>query len=107
MSNWRILYGKGVAEDIAALDGSIRPQVLNAIRKVSQNPLPRREGGYGTELGHRNGIDLTGCLKIKLKKPGIRVIYTLERSAQDMTIIIIGLRADLAVYKNAFQRLDR
>ena len=107
MSNWRILYGRGVAEDIAALDGSIRPQVFSAMRKVSQNPLPRREGGYGTELGNRNGIDLTGCLKIKLKKPGIRVIYTLDRSEQDMTIIIIGLRADLAVYKNAFQRLGR
>ena len=80
---------------------------MSALSKVSQNLLPKREGGYGVELGNKNGLDLTGCLKIKLKKYGIRIIYTLERNKQNMNIIVIGMRADLAVYKDAAQRLVR
>ena len=52
-------------QDFTKLDGSIKPQVLRALLKASQNPLPQKEGGYGVELGNRNGTDLTGCLKIK------------------------------------------
>ena len=107
MSNWNIVYDARVAADISGLDGSVRPQVLSALSKVSQNLLPKREGGYGVELGNKNGLDLTGCLKIKLKKYGIRIIYTLERNKQNMNIIVIGMRADLAVYKDAAQRLVR
>ena len=107
MGNWNIIYGEGVADDMKALDGSVRPQVFSAIRKVSQNPLPLREGGYGMELGKRNGIDLTGCLKIKLKKIGVRVVYRLERSEHEMNIIVVGMRADMKVYKQAAKRLGR
>ena len=64
MSRWNIVYRDEAIEDIAALDGSIRPQIAKVIHKVAENPLPQREGGYGVELGNRNGIDLTGCLKI-------------------------------------------
>ena len=107
LSSWNIVYGADVDEDMANLDGSVRPQVLSAIRKVSQNPLPKREGGYGTELGNKDGLNLTGCLKIKLRKAGIRVVYTLERTEQDMKIVIVGIRADLDVYRRAVQRLGR
>ena len=107
MSRWNILYREEAIEDIEALDGSIRPQVMKMIRRVAENPLPQREGGYGVELGNKNGVDLTGCLKIKLKKAGIRVIYTLERSGQDMTVVIVGMRADLEVYKETAKRLGK
>ncbi len=88
-----------------ALDGSVRAQVLSAVRKVSKNPLPKREGGYGTELGNKYGIDLTGCLKVKLKKAGIRIVYKLERTELGMRIIIVGMRADMVVYREAARRL--
>ena len=107
MSSWTIHYKKEVAGDFKQLDGSTYLQVVNAIQKTARNPLPRREGGYGTELGNQNGIDLTGCLKIKLKKAGIRVVYTLKRTEQGMEVIIIGLRADKKVYKEAARRLGR
>ncbi len=107
MSSWIVKYEDEAINDLQKLDGSIVNQVTRAIHKVSQNPLPQREGGYGAPLGNKNGIDLTGCLKIKLKKAGIRVVYTLERTETSMNIIIIGMRADLSVYKEAARRLGR
>lgn len=107
LSNWQISFTSEAQKDLQQLDGSIKPQVVAAIRKVSKNPLPQREGGYGMELGNKSGLDLTGCLKIKLKKAGIRIIYQIERSDEKMNVIIIGLRADLAVYREAIKRLGR
>ena len=94
-------------QDFTKLDGSVRPQVLRAMYKTSNNPLPQSEGGYGVELRNRNGIDLTGCLKLKIKKAGVRIVYTLERTAKSMNIVIIGMRADMEVYKEAAKRLGR
>ena len=37
--------------DLRKLDGSVKVQVLKGIRKVSQNPLPTNQGGYGKPLG--------------------------------------------------------
>ena len=107
MSSWKVKFEKRARQDYFNLDGSQRNQVMRAIYKTAQNPLPKREGGYGTELGNKNGNDLTGCLKIKLKKAGIRIIYKLERTAQGMTVVIIGMREDDNVYKEAARRLGR
>ena len=107
MSSWRIKFEQLARQDYERLDGSQKPQVLQAIYKTAQNPLPKREGGFGVELGNKDGTNLAGCLKIKLKKAGIRIIYTLERTEQGMTIIIIGMRKDDEVYKEAAQRLGK
>jgi len=36
---------------------------MKGIFKVSQNPLPNTEGGYGKPLGNHSGVNLTACLK--------------------------------------------
>jgi mRNA interferase RelE/StbE len=92
-------------DDIARLDGSQKREAEKAIFKVSQNPLPQREGGYGVELGNKAGLNLSGCLKIRLKKAGIRVVYQLKREKGRMVIVIIGMRAELEVYREAVKRL--
>ena len=102
---WNVILTKKATADLETLDGSVQWQVVKAIQKTAQNPLPTREGGYGVELGNKNGTDLTGCLKIKLKKAGIRVVYTLERTKQGMKVIVIGMRDDDEVYKEAARRL--
>lgn len=107
MSNWKIVYTPQAEQDLKNLDGSVRPQVTAAIRKVCNNPLSQREGGYGVELGNIDGVNLAGCLKIKLKKAGVRVVYTLMRRKHDMLIVIIGMRTNLTVYKEAAKRLGR
>ena len=65
--NWSVEYLPEAKKDLKNLDGSQRLLVLKAIKKVQTNPLPQPEGGYGKPLGNKNGNDLSGFLKVKLK----------------------------------------
>lgn len=103
---WEIVYIEAAVKDLQDLDGSVRKQVLRAIEKVAQNPQPKSEGGYGNPLGNRNGLNLTGYMKIKLRDVGIRVVYRIEEVNGVMRIIIIGARSDDEVYRLAVQRIQ-
>lgn len=103
---WEIVYIEAAVKDLQDLDGSVRKQVLRAIEKVAQNPQPKSEGGYGNPLGNRNGLNLTGYMKIKLHDAGIRVVYRIEEVNGVMRIIIIGARSDDEVYRLAVQRIQ-
>ena len=105
MTAWKTIYLPEAREDLRRLDGSTRLMVRKAIHKVLQNPLPQTEGGYGVPLGNRQGSHLAGCLKIKLLRVGIRVVYRLRHTEHGMEIIVIGVRADSEVYKVAEERL--
>ena len=102
--NREIHYSDEAKTDLRDLDGSQRKSVLKAIKKVSQNPLPVNEGGYGKPLGNKHGKDLTGLCKIKLMKEGIRVVYALIRTETSMKIVVIAARSDDEVYELAAQR---
>ena len=102
--NWEIHYSDEAKTDLRDLDGSQRKSVLKAIKKVSQNPLPVNEGGYGKPLGNKHGKDLTGLCKIKLMKEGIRVVYALIRTETTMKIVVIAARSDDEGYEVAAQR---
>ena len=102
--NWEIHYSDEAKTDLRDLDGSQRKSVLKAIKKVSQNPLPVNEGGYGKPLGNKHGKDLTGLCKIKLMKEGIRVVYALIRTETTMKIVVIAARSDDEGYEIAAQR---
>ena len=92
-------------QDLKNLDGSQRQLVLKAIKKVQQNPISIYEGGYGKPLGNKNGSDLSGFLKVKLKSAGLRVVYKVVRQDDKMLIIVIGARADEEVYGIAQKRI--
>ena len=98
---WMVEYLPEALEDLRKLDGSVRARVLKAIAKVAQNPLPEYEGGYGKPLGNKRTYDLTGLLKVKLKKDGIRIVYKVELTDTGMKVIVIGNRADEEVYRLA------
>ena len=102
--SWGIHYTDEARADLRDLDGSQRKTVIKAIAKVSQNPLPASEGGYGKPLGNKHGNDLTGLCKIKLLKEGIRVVYALVRTETAMKVIVIAARSDDEVYEIAAQR---
>jgi len=102
---WKVVFTKHALEDLKTLDGSLRGPVGKAIDKVSANPLPQSEGGYGKPLGNKAGMDLAGLLKIKLKKSGVRIVYSIKRSDEEMTIVIIGVRANDEVYAEASKRM--
>ena len=106
MTPWTIEFTKEAEKDRDSLDHTQRLQVNKAILKVSQNPLPQSEGGYGKPLGNKNSNNLTGLLKIKLLKLGIRVVYQLIRTDEIMKIIVVAARADDEVYEVAAKRIN-
>jgi mRNA interferase RelE/StbE len=105
MKPWIVEYTAEAENDISAFDNSQISQILKAINKVSQNPLPQSEGGYGKPLGNKQSNKLSGLYKIKLLKLGIRVIYELVRTDEIMEIIVVAARADSKVYEIAEKRM--
>ncbi|MCL2198636.1 MAG: type II toxin-antitoxin system RelE/ParE family toxin [Defluviitaleaceae bacterium] len=103
--SWVIEYHKKAEKDLAVLNNTVSTRVIKAILKVSQNPLPQSEGGYGKPLGNKKSSKLAGCMKIKLKSIGIRVVYQLIRTDATMKIIIISVRDNDEVYKEAEHRI--
>jgi len=104
---WTIEYLREVIEDIKQLDQGQRIQVVKAINKVSINPLPQAEGGYGKPLGNKGGTDLAGYCKIKLLKLGLRVVYKIVKENNTMKIIVVAARSDDEVYILAHKRKDK
>lgn len=101
---YEVQYLPQALKDLYKLDRSQQERVIKAIKKVSMNPLPNYEGGLGKPLGVRGNSKLTGFLKIKLKKDGIRIIYKLIKINSVMYIVVIGARSNDQVYKEANKR---
>lgn len=104
---WSIEFLAEAEKDIKKLDHSVQIQVLKGIRKVSQNPFPTEEGGYGKPLGNKSGINLTNFMKIKFRDLGIRVVYKVERMDGVMKIIVVSARTDEQVYKETVKRRNK
>ena len=102
--NYAIDYSDEAREDLKEFNIAQKRQINKAVFKVSANPLPQNEGGYGKPLGNTFGNNLTGLCKIVLKKMGIRVVYKLIRTETIMRIIVIAARADEEVYDIAAKR---
>ena len=104
---WCIEFLEEAEKDMKKLDHSAQIQVLKGIKKVSKNPLPIEEGGYGKPLGNKSGMNLTNLMKIKFRDLGIRVVYKTERTNGIMKIIVVSARTDEQVYKDAIKRRDK
>ena len=102
--SWQVEYFEEDKKDLKKLDRSAQIIVLKGIDKVSENPLPVQQGGYGKPLGNKSGTNLTNLLKIKFRDIGIRVVYKVEYTATVMKIIVISARADEQVYIEATTR---
>ena len=104
---WSIEFLEEAEKDMKKLDHSAQIQVLKGIIKVSKNPLPPEEGGYGKSWGNKRGTNLTNLMKIKFRELGIRVVYKIERVDGVMKIIVISARADERVYIEAAKRKEK
>lgn len=104
---WTLRYLPEAVKDLKGLSGNQRIMVVKAIEKVLENPLPAQEGGYGKPLGNKNGNDLSGFLKIKLKSAGIRIVYKVIKTETEMLVVVIGARADDEVYQMAGHRVEK
>ncbi len=104
---WSIEFLEEAKRDLKKLDHSVQVQVLKGIRKVSKNPLPVQEGGYGKPLGNKTGVNLTNLLKIKFRDLGIRVVYKTIQVDNVMKVIVVSARTDEQVYKEAGKRREK
>ncbi|MFQ9585320.1 MAG: type II toxin-antitoxin system RelE family toxin [Mediterraneibacter gnavus] len=104
---WSVEFLEEAKKDMKKLERSASIQVLKGIQKVSRNPLPVQEGGYGKPLGNKNGANLTNLLKIKFRDLGIRVVYKVERVEDVMKIIVVSARTDEQVYREAAKRREK
>ncbi|RSX50263.1 type II toxin-antitoxin system RelE family toxin [Bifidobacterium callimiconis] len=103
---WSIEFTKAATKDVSRLREPARSHVHAMLARVAENPLPSTEGGYGKPLGHKQGGNLTGYFKVKLRGDGLRVVYRLERTERAMIVIIVSIRDDGAVYKEAVRRIQ-
>lgn len=99
------MYSKQADKDMSKLDNHQRILIRKAITKVSKNPLPFTQGGFGIPLGNKHGFDLTGFNEIKLRGQNLRVIYYLKNEEMIMNNIMIGKRSDFEVYSETYKRI--
>ena len=104
---WSIEFIEEAQKDMKKLDHSAQIQVLKGITKVSGNPLPAEEGGYGKPLGNKSGTNLTNLMKIKFRDLGIRVVYKIERMDNIRKIIVVSARTDEQFYQEAAKRREK
>lgn len=102
--SWEIQYIKEALRDLKKLDPYNRKLILKAIKKTAERPLPPPDG-IGKPLGNQNDSNLSGYFKIKLRNLGYRVVYRLVMKDNVMQIIVISIRDDGAVYKEAERRV--
>ncbi len=101
---WKIEYIKEAQHDLKRLDPYNRKLILKAIDKTAKRPLPPPDG-IGKPLGNHAGSKLSGYYKIKLRDLGYQVVYQLIRENDMMRIIVISIRDDEAIYKEAERRI--
>ena len=101
---WNIEYIKEAQRDLKRLDPYNRKIILKAIEKTAERPLPPPEG-IGKPLGSHASSKLSGYYKIKLRDLGYRVVYQLITDGEIMRIIVISIRDDEAVYREAERRI--
>lgn len=106
-TSFTIQYHEAAIKDLKKLDAYIAKKVIQKINEVAENPLPINEGGKGLPLGNKMGLALTNLLKVKLQGLGMRAVYKLERTEKSMTIIVVGVRRDEEVYKEALKRIKK
>lgn len=102
--SWEIEYIKEAQRDLQKLDANNRRIILKAIEKTAQRPLPPPDG-IGKPLGNHAAANLSGYYKIKLRDLGYRVVYGLVREGNVMKVIVISIRDDDAVYREAERRI--
>ena len=102
---WNIEFIKEAQRDLKRLDPYTKKIILKAIDKVAERPLPPPEG-IGKPLGNHANSKLSGYYKIKLRDLGYRVVYKLITEGKIMRIIVIEIRDDETVYKEAERRIQ-
>ena len=92
---YRLKFMPEALEEWQRLDNSVRELFRKVLKKRLVQPhLP------GSELYG----DLRNCYKIKLRKQGFRLVYTVEDDQLVVLVLAVDKREDLAAYRSAILR---
>jgi mRNA interferase RelE/StbE len=97
---YKVLFHPDAAKEIASFDNRVKLLVLKQIKKLTITP------GVGSELGNKQGINLSGYRKIYADKKKIRIVYKIVDEKILIQIIAVGKREGMEVYKKAATRLQ-
>jgi len=96
IQKYRLKFLPEALEEWNALDGSIKAVLRKVLKKRLETP--RLPGS------HLHG-DLRNCYKIKLRKHGYRLVYSVEEDVLVVIVLAIDKREDMAAYRSAVERL--
>jgi mRNA interferase RelE/StbE len=88
-----------VENDLKELDHRVRLLVFKQLRKLAQSPQ------LGDLLGNKSGMDLAGCRKMYVDHKRVRIVYRILEEVIIVEVIAIAARDEMAVYREAAQRL--
>jgi mRNA interferase RelE/StbE len=95
-SRYRLKFLPEALEEWNALDGSVKEVLRKALKKRLDQPLTPGAQLHG---------DLRNCYKIKLRKQGYRLVYSVEDDALVVLVLAVDKREDMAAYRSAVERL--
>lgn len=95
-SRYRLKFLPEAIEEWNALDGSVKEVLRKTLKKRLQQPRTPGAQLHG---------DLRNCYKIKLRKQGYRLVYSVEDDALAVLVLAIDKREDMAAYRSAVERL--
>jgi mRNA interferase RelE/StbE len=94
--SYRLQFLPEALDEWNAFDGSVKALLRTALKKRLEQPhLP------GSELH----AELHHCYKIKLKRLGYRLVYSVEDDLLVLLVLSVGKREDLEAYRKAIDRL--
>lgn len=93
---FRLQFLPEALDEWNALDGSIREVLRKALKKRLEHPCTPGAQLHG---------DLRNCYKIKLRKQGYRLVYSVEDDVLIVLVLAIDKREAMAAYRSAVERL--
>ena len=93
---YRLKFIPAALDEWNALDGSIKDTLRKALKKRLDEPHV---------VGSQLHGELHGCYKIKLRKFGYRLVYSVEDNTLVVLVLSVNRRDGLVVYADAAKRL--
>ena len=95
MGRYQLRFDADALKEWKRLDGSVKAEFKPILERRLENPV--------IESARLAG-ELSNCFKIKSKKTGYRLIYTVQSNILVVTVIAIGKRDNLVAYRIAKKR---
>lgn len=83
MASYKVLIKRSAAKELEGLPSKIRSQVADRVAELGATPRPQ-----GTEK-------LSGQEKYRIRQGDYRVLYSIDDTAQTVTVVKIGHRRDV------------